>query len=1226
VTSSSTTNPESAPVTLLGQFRARVDRYTVGLLLLLAYQAMQYWFDTRLMHAIDAARRGDLATARFIALLLVGVAVAALGVRTGSRIVIFYAGRDAEYSLRKALLEKLYGLGPSFYATAGTGDLMSRATNDLTQVRLLLGFGVLNVMNTVLALTSSLAVMFSISTRLTLASMVSLPLLVWVTRGFAKRIFARTRENQVALGAMSNTVQSSLSAVRVVRAYGLEGIEAERFEADNTLVLERGLDLARLRGLMGPLMQAISAIGVVIVFWYGGWLLIDQHLSAGGLLAFVRASTRLTWPLIALGFLVSMVQRGRAAHQRLLEVFETRSEIESTPCESESSGVDLLEVRGLTYRIDDRDVLRDVNLAIQPGERVAIVGPTGAGKSTLARLLSRALPAPHGTVYLGGREISTVPLSDVRRRICYSQQSPFLFSSTVAQNLAFALPETESEAARRASIEVAQSVRIDAEIRQLVHGYDTVVGERGIQLSGGQRQRIALGRALLSTSQVVVLDDPTSAVDVGTERALCELFTELGRERTLVIITHRVSLAARCDRVIVLDAGRIVQTGAPSELEQETGLYRRFCEEQRLESELDGGPETRESSSSPSVGSVTDATGEVDRGLERDAAMREYHEEAVFASAFNPRLYRDLIGALTGERAYLGLAAIAVAVTALLGLLRPLFVRTAIDAAVMRSDAERLAQMGLVVAVLAVGEQLLGFTQSYLTQLSGARALARLRAKLFAFLHRMPIGFFDQQPVGRLTTRVTNDVDAIQELFSSGILAALGDLLRLVGIVALMISVDARLSLAAFASAPLVVVVVLTLRRPMRGAFRTIRSQTARMNSALNEQISGMAVVQAFDKMQRAGREFDSINRAYRDAHLKAIRYEAVQDAALETIASIALASMVFVFGATNASFGTLLAFQMYLGQFFEPLSQLTQRYTLLQSAMAGAERAFGLLAREQRDAPVRAVATVVESKPQSTPPSTGQAIVFEDVEFSYNPGVPVLHRLGFSVGIGEHLALVGPTGSGKSTIASLLIRLYEPNGGQIRVMGKSIDEFDVATLRRQFAVVPQDPWLFPGTLLNNIAGSDSVDRERARAVLKRMNALEHFERRLGGLDRVVGSSGGEYSVGERQLVAFARALYRDAPILLLDEATASIDSETELCLQRALEGSLLDRTAVVIAHRLSTIRLADRILVLQRGRLVEAGTHRELIEADGLYRRLVALSSVRTGVSALTVKQIPAA
>jgi ATP-binding cassette, subfamily B, multidrug efflux pump len=1200
-------------LTLLGQFRVRLFRYAIGFCLLLVYQAAQYWFDTRLMRAIDAARSGDLATAEFIAVALMAVALAAFFVRVASRVAIFYVGRDAEYALRRALLDKLYSLGPSFYVKFGTGDLMSRATNDLTQVRLLLGFGVLNVMNTILALASALLVMFAISVPLTFASMISLPLLVWVTRGFSKRIFARVRDNQAALGAMSDSVQNSLSAVRVVRAFGLEQSEAERFAVDNERVLARGLDLARLRGLIGPLMQAISAVGVVVVFWYGGLLLIEHRISAGGLLSFVRASTRLAWPLIALGYLVAMVQRGRAAYARLREVFDVNSDIEPIAVAAEAQGSHALEVRGLTYSAGTREILSGVDLVINPGERVAIVGPTGAGKSTLAKLLVRALPAPNGSIRLNGREIERMPLSEVRRQICYSQQVPFLFSNAVEQNLAFALDDANSEDAHDRSVEVAKCVRIDAEIRQLVHGYATVVGERGIQLSGGQRQRIALGRALLSKSPILVLDDPTSAVDVATERALCNLFSQLGRERMLVIVTHRVSLASQADRVIVLDSGRVVESGTPAELGQGTGLYRTFCEEQRLESELEAATGEDESQPNSSAGGLASGTGGKSTAVTREQAMREFHEEAVLGNAFNLSLYRNLIRSLHSERSTLAVAAAAVVATALLGLVRPLFIRSAIDAAATQGNAEQLARLGLLVAFLAVGEQMLGFVQTYLTQLAGARALARLRARLFAFLHRLPIAFFDKQPVGRLTTRVTNDIDAIQEVFSSGILTSLGDLLRLLGIVVLMVSVDVRLSLSAFAALPLVAILVLLLRRPMRTAFRNIRSQTARMNSALSEQISGMAVVQAFDKMEACGREFDSINRAHRDAHLKAIRYEAMQDAALETLSSVALASMVFVFGATDASFGTLLAFQLYLTQFFEPLGQLTQRYTLLQSAMAGAERVFGLLARNERDAPTRPTAAVGSADIVRLT-RQDQAVELDRVEFSYNPQVPVLHRLSFAVRIGEHVALVGPTGSGKSTIASLLIRLYEPTAGRISVSGRSIHEMDVSALRRQFAFVPQEPYLFPGTLLSNIAGSNSVDRERARSVLERMGALEHFERRLGGLDAVVGMSASQHSVGERQLVAFARALYRDAPILLLDEATASIDSDTELRLQRALEASLSNRTAIVIAHRISTIRTADRILVLRQGRLVEEGTHRDLLQSDGLYRRLVALSTVRVG------------
>lgn len=1221
MTTSSPTIPVS--LTLFGQFRARLGRYVVGSALLLAYQVAQFWFDTRLMRAVDAARVGDLRQAQLIALSLVVLALGAFVVRVASRIAVFYAGRDAEYALRRAFLDKLYQLGPSFYANAGVGDLMSRATNDLTQVRLLLGFGVLNVINTLLALVSALSVMFSISVQLTLASLVSLPLLALVTRNFSRRIFKLTRENQAALGAMSNTVQTSLTAIRIVRTYGLESQEARRFETDNIDVLERGLGLARLRGLLGPLMQAISAIGVVVVFWYGGTLLIEHQITAGGLLSFVRASTRLTWPLIALGFLVAIVQRGRAAHERLREIFEAKVELEPASDVPMVVGAPCVETRRLTYCIDDREVLRDVSLEIAEGERVAIVGVTGAGKSVLARALAGALPVAPGAVWLDGRPIERVSRSEVRRRICYSQQQPFLFSNTVAQNLAFALPETESAAAHAASVEIAQRVHIDAEIRQMVHGYDTVVGERGIQLSGGQRQRLALGRALLSSSHTLILDDPTSSVDVATERALCELFAQLGRERTFVIITHRVSLASQCDRVIVLDEGRIVEQGTPAELARATGVYRTFVDEQRLESELDDGAALGDNAASNDAQRSPAHIVEPALGTRRELALREFHEEAALASAFNPQLYRDLIALMRSERAQLGLAALAVVLTALLGWLRPMYVRSAVDAAVIAADTQRLAQLGLVVAILAFGEQLFGFVQSYLTQLAGAKAMARLRARVFGFLHRLPIAFFDRQPVGRLTTRVTNDVDAISELFASGILGAVGDLLRLAGIVGLMLVLDPTLSLSAFAAMPVVVIIVLLLRRPMREAFRAIRRQTARMNAALNEQISGMAVVQAFDKTERSAQQFDLINRAHRDAHLKSIRYESVQDAALETIASVSLASMVFAFGHSGASIGTLLAFQLYLAQFFEPLGQLTQRYTLLQSAMAGAERVFGLLDEKERDAPVLpsvAAATPQEFERAEAPRDSDAPIAaFERVEFAYHPEVPVLRRLSFTIHQGEHVALVGPTGSGKSTIAALLVRLYDPTAGQISVMGKNVVSTDAAWLRRQFALVPQDPTLLPGTLLSNIVGSNPEDRERARRVLERMEAFEHFESRLGGLDAVVGSRGHEYSIGERQLVAFARALYRDAPILLLDEATASIDSDTEACLQRALEASLAQRTAIVIAHRLSTIKTADRILVLSHGSLLEQGTHQELLQTDGLYRRLVALSSVRSHETAGT-------
>jgi ATP-binding cassette subfamily B protein len=536
--------------------------------------------------------------------------------------------------------------------------------------------------------------------------------------------------------------------------------------------------------------------------------------------------------------------------------------------------------------------------------------------------------------------------------------------------------------------------------------------------------------------------------------------------------------------------------------------------------------------------------------------------------------------------------------------------RHAMDDGVLRHDQRLLFYGGLSVALLVVFEQVLGFTQVYATQLAGARSMARLRDALFAFLHRLPMGFFDKQPVGRLVARVTNDVDAIQELFASGVLATLGDLVRLVGIVALMVAVSLRLSLYTFAAAPLAAILVLSLRQRMRDAYRSVRTESARLNATLNEQLLGMEVVHAFDRTERELREFDVVNRANRDANIRSIRYESVQDAALETIASLCLASMLLAIARAPVSFGTVIAFNAYLMQFFEPIAVLAQRYTLLQSALAGAERVFGLLDIPERDAP---------SGPRPvdgtrTPANTGApvALEFDRVNFEYRAGVRILHDLSFRVSAGEHIAVVGPTGSGKTTISALLLRLYDITSGHVRVHGRDVRDWDPELLRKQFAMVPQEPYLFPGTIASNIASQAEPDEARVAEVLRRIGSLDLFLNRDGGLNAPVQRQGGGLSVGERQLVAFARALYRDAPFLILDEATASIDSNTERRLHQALETLLENRTAIVIAHRLATIRYADRIVVMQKGRIAEQGTHLQLVANGGLYARLVALSSVR--------------
>lgn len=590
--------------------------------------------------------------------------------------------------------------------------------------------------------------------------------------------------------------------------------------------------------------------------------------------------------------------------------------------------------------------------------------------------------------------------------------------------------------------------------------------------------------------------------------------------------------------------------------------------------------------------------------------LRAFHEESALGKAYDLRLIRRLLPYMAPHKKLLVITFGAVLLTAVGSLARPLVMLHTIDKGVLAGDGGVLMRGGLTLAAIILVEQLLNYAQIYAMQILGARAMTDLRRDVFTFLHRLRLGFFDRQPVGRLVTRVTNDTDAILELFVSGALSAVGDMVRLVGIIVLMVVLDAKLSLITFAATPLVLIMVLSVRGRMREAFREIRAKTARMNATMNEQVSGMAVVQAFGREHNAAAEFDDINSAYRDANISSIKFEAMQDAAIEMITAVCLASIVVALGYHPVTFGTVVAFNAYVVQFFEPISSLTMRYTLLQSAMAGAERIFGLMdgAAQDEDAPPRDAAS--DGDPS-------QAISLEHVTFGYKPELPVLKDVTFSARRGEKIALVGPTGAGKTTITALLLRLYEIQSGVVRVDGKDVRGLDRADLRTRFAVVPQDVYLFPGTVLANIAAGQEPDRERAQKALERLGALDLFERREGGLDAQVHEHGSNFSAGERQLVAFARALYRDAPILILDEATANIDSDTESRLQRALEELLRGRTAIIIAHRLSTIRRTDRIVVFHKGRVVEQGSHQELLELGGLYSKLHELQFAREKTAA---------
>ena len=613
-------------------------------------------------------------------------------------------------------------------------------------------------------------------------------------------------------------------------------------------------------------------------------------------------------------------------------------------------------------------------------------------------------------------------------------------------------------------------------------------------------------------------------------------------------------------------------------------------------------PPTTASSTGPSVPKAARPPG---------GTLRDFHEEEKLGQAYDAQLLRRLWPFLRPHQLFLWTSLLMILLVASLNLLRPLVMGALVHNA-QNEQPDGLLRQGILLSLIILGMQLLTFVQTYTMQLAGARSMADLRTHVFRFMQRLPLRYFDRTPVGRLVTRATNDVDALGELFASGVLNAVGDLVALVGIVVMMLLLDVHMSLIAFATLPAVGLLVWFVRTRARQAYRDIRVKTARLNAFLNEQVAGMAVVQAYARESDMSREFDGINVEYRNANKSAVYYEAVLDAAIEMVGTVCIASILWWAGLRRVGDGTItfplvVIFTQYIKQFFEPVSLLAQRYTVLQSAMSGAERVFKLLDEkdlEESAAPATAAQTAAPGD---------EAVALENVSFAYKEGTPVLREVSLHVRRGERVALVGATGAGKTTVTSLLLRLYEFQEGTVRVLGRDVRSYDRRELRDHFSVVPQDVFLFAGTVASNVAmtagtDDDPPDMQRVEQALSRVGALDLFLRRPDGLSARVDERGANFSAGERQLLAFARALYKDAPLLILDEATASIDSDTEARLQTALEAVMAGRTALIIAHRLSTIRAVDRIIVFHRGRIVEAGSHDELIAHNGVYARLYRL------------------
>lgn len=608
----------------------------------------------------------------------------------------------------------------------------------------------------------------------------------------------------------------------------------------------------------------------------------------------------------------------------------------------------------------------------------------------------------------------------------------------------------------------------------------------------------------------------------------------------------------------------------------------------------------------------------------------EKHEDEG-AKAFDPHLARRLFRYLRPYRARATASVGLVILSSMLEIAGPAIVAVAIDVYVkplhganVVGVSSRLAKWlphvppltginiaaSLYVAVLIAGFAVL-YTQMVLMNLMGQYIMYDLRKQIFGHLQRLDVQFFDRNPVGRLMTRVTTDVDALNDLFTAGFVAIFGDLFVLAGIIAVLFWMNWRLALVLFSITPLIVLVSMWFRRGARITYRKVRARIAAINAFLQEHISGMATVQLFNREAQEAMKFDDLNVRHRDANIESIFYYAVFYPVIELIQTVGIALIVWYGGGQvlrNAlSIGALIAFFTYAQRFYEPISDLSEKYNILQAAMAASERIFRLL-----DTPVRIEDTGTIDVDHF------ETIEFRNVWFAYNDEDWVLKNVSFRVGRGDRIALVGHTGAGKTTITALLLRFYEPQRGEILVNGIDARKYTLKSLRALYAIVQQDFFLFSGTVEENISLTDRrIAPEAVREAAARVQASRFIDRLPEQYAAQVRERGAGFSVGEKQLLSFARALAFNPPVLILDEATSSIDTETERLIQEAIHTLMTGRTSIVIAHRLSTIREADTILVFHHGEIRERGTHEELMRANGLYHRLYQIQYRETAITA---------
>ena len=1151
----------------------------------------------------------------------------------------FTAGRlslDVQYDLRADVFKALQRLDGAAQDALQTGQVVSRSISDVGLVQGLLSFLPMLTGN-VLLFVISLVAMLWLSPLLTLVAFAIAPALWFVALASRRDLFPANWSAQQQSGELVGHIEAAVTGVRVVKGFGQEQREVLDLSRRARALFAHRMRVVRLQAKYSAALTAVPGLGQIGVLLLGGWLALHGQITLGTFLAFSTYLGQLIGPVQQVTALLTVGQQARAGVERVLEVIDSSPEVVDPPDARELPDGPLgLRFNDVTFGYTrSNPVLRGLDLTVAPGETVAIVGGAGSGKSTIAMLVPRFYDVHSGSLAIGGVDVRQLRLPQLRAAIGMVFEDSFLFSDTIAANIAYGRPDAD----RARIVAAAEAAEAAGFIAELPRGYDTLVGERGLTLSGGQRQRIALARALLTDPRIVLLDDATSAVDPRVEAEILATLRQLIHGRTTVLVAHRRSTLSLADRIAVLEHGRVADVGTFDELMARCALFRLLLGGPGEDAEgIDAGELTTAPVSSPVVDGVTtalwqpvaadpllapsasrhtaagggpmgghgmfDAAPATEDLLAKVAALPpatgEPEVDESSAQAADPAFgLRRLLAPL---RLAFGLGIGLIGLDALLKLVLPSLIRTGIDSGVGEHRSQVLFTISAIALVVLLVDWVVSVAGQRLTGRTGERLLYTLRVKAFAQLQRLGLDYYERELGGRIMTRMTTDVDALSNFLQTGLATALISVLTLVGVLIALLVLDAELALVLVVVLPILVAATVVFRRLAVPAYVEARERVSTVNAQFQENVAGVRVAQVFSREKHNTRTFLGAARSYRDSRLRAQTYIAAYFPFVQLLADLSGAA-VLAFGAHrlahgSLSAGSLIAFFLYLDAFFSPVQQLSQVFDGYQQASVGVSRLADLLRTP--------TSTPQPARPEPVPALRGE-LTLTDVDFAYQATThPAVTGINLHIPAGQSVALVGQTGAGKSTLVKLIARFYDPTAGAVEADGRDLRRLDLAAYRGHLGYVPQEAYLSPGTIRDAIAYGrpQATDAEVERAA-RAVGAHQMVATLSGGYLHQVGERGRNLSAGQRQLIALARAELVEPDILLLDEATAALDLASEALVTEATRRLSRHRTTVTVAHRLTTAARADRIVVLDGGRIVEDGNHQALLAANGSYARL---------------------